>query len=126
MSQVPFPAPGHDGDESSLPGAAARDDQPGDEAAAPPRDETIPAEEVRGDGDDDAYDAAADLARLLDDIEAGLIPVPPEGERVSPVMFCLGETADVDPVELARMTGPEGLGGQVFAQDRSADAMRPG
>jgi hypothetical protein len=38
----------------------------------------------------------------------------------------LGDAADVDLTELAAMLGPDGLGGEVFAQDRSADAMRPG
>ncbi|MGH3272174.1 MAG: DUF222 domain-containing protein, partial [Trebonia sp.] len=33
---------------------------------------------------------------------------------------------DVDLAELAAMLGPDGLGGEVFARDRSADAMRPG
>src|ERR1700758_5497014 len=32
--------------------------------------------------------------------------------------------ADLD--ELAAMLGPDGLGGEVFAPDRPADAMRPG
>ncbi len=42
-------------------------------------------------------------------------------------MFALGETADLDPVELAAMgLAPDGLGGQAFAQGRAADAMRPG
>jgi hypothetical protein len=32
----------------------------------------------------------------------------------------------VDLAGLAALLGPDGLGGEVFAQDRSADAMRPG
>ena len=32
----------------------------------------------------------------------------------------------MDLAELAAMLGPDGLGGEVFARDRSADAMRPG
>src|SRR5215472_8288936 len=85
-----------------------------------------------GDGDED-FDADADLARFLADVDAGLIPIPPEvpeslaGIPAGPaVWFTLGEAADVDPAELAVMAGPAGLGGQVFASDRAADAMRPG
>jgi hypothetical protein len=85
-----------------------------------------------GADDDDDFDADADLARFLADVDAGLIPVPPEvpesaGMPAGPaVWFTLGEAADVDPAELAVMAGPAGLGGQVFASDRAADAMRPG
>jgi hypothetical protein len=88
---------------------------------------------VAGCGCDDDFDADADLARFIADIDAGLIPVPPEpppapsGMPAGPaVLFSLGEAAEVDPAELAVMAGPGGLGGQVFAQDRTADAMRPG
>src|SRR5690349_5825058 len=122
MAQVPFPAPGDDGDEPPLPGAAARDGQPG--AADPERDEAPSAGAAAGHGDD--WDAAADMARMLDDIEAGLIPVPPEGEHAPAVTFSVGETADVDPAELAAMAGPGGLGGPGFGQHDHADAMRPG
>ena len=38
----------------------------------------------------------------------------------------LGDAADVDLVELAAMVGPDGLGGEVFAQGRLCGAMRPG
>jgi hypothetical protein len=87
-----------------------------------------------GGGDEDDFDADADLARFLADVDAGLIPIPPEppetaagGMRAgSAVWFTLGEAADVDPAELAVMAGPKGLGGQVFASERAADAMRPG
>src|SRR5215472_2534344 len=112
MSELPFPAPGPDGD-APPPGDGARD------GAARP-----------GGGKDDDYDADADLARFIADIDAGLIEIPPEpleGRPAGPaVSFTLGEAADVDPAELAVMAGPDGLGGQVFAQDRTAGAMRPG
>ncbi len=84
------------------------------------------ADDDDDDADADGFDADADLARLLDDIEAGLIPIPPEDDPGPPVMFALGETADLDPVELAAMAGPDGLGGQGFGQHKTADAMRPG
>ncbi len=110
MSPAPFPAPGPDGDEPPLPGDAARED------AGPPPDS--------GDGD---VDADAGLARLLDDIGSGRVPVPSEDElRALALMSVLGTTADVDPVVLAAMTGPDGLGRQAFAQEQVADAMPPG
>ena len=110
MSPAPFPAPGPDGDEPPLPGDAARDD------TGPPPDD--------GDGD---VDADAGLARLLDDIGSGRVPVPSEDElRALALMSVLGKTADVDPVVLAAMTGPDGLGRQAFAQEQVADAMPPG
>ena len=38
----------------------------------------------------------------------------------------LGDAADVDLAELAAMAGPDGLGGDRFAQDGAADVLRPG
>ena len=71
--------------------------------------------------------ADAGLARLLDDIDSGRVPVPSEDElRALALMSVLGTTADVDPVVLAAMTGPDGLGGQAFAEEQVADAMPPG
>jgi hypothetical protein len=114
VSPAPFLAPGPDGDEPPVPADAARDD------AAPPPDS--------GDGDGDGkVDADAGLARLLDDIGSGRVPVPSEDElRALALMSVLGTTADVDPVVLAAMAGPDGLGGQAFAQEQVADAMPPG
>jgi hypothetical protein len=78
------------------------------------------------DGEDD-FDADADLARFLDDIESGREPIPSEEDlHAPPVMFTLGETADVDPTVLAAMAGPDGLDGQAFTQQQMADAMPPG
>jgi hypothetical protein len=113
VSPAPSPAPGPDGDEPPLPANAARDD------AGPPPLPGPPAE--------DDYDAGADLARLLDDIDSGRVPIPSEEELHPPVvMFAFGQTADVDPVLLAAMAGPDGLGGQAFGQDQMADVMPPG
>jgi hypothetical protein len=116
MSPVPFPAAeGHDGEQPPLPGDAARDDGASPVAGLP------------SDGGDDDFDAEADLARLLDDIDSGRVPIPSEEELRPPVaMIALGQTADVDPVLLAAMAGPDGLGGQAFAQEQAADAMPPG
>jgi hypothetical protein len=65
------------------------------------------------------------MAAFLADIEAGreeiLEPSCSQGLLVS-----LGEAADMDPAALAAMAGPDGLGGEAFAQDQPADAMRPG
>src|SRR5262249_40370738 len=38
----------------------------------------------------------------------------------------LGEAGGVDLAGLAAMAGPDGLGGEAFAQDRAADVLRPG
>jgi len=106
MPSEPVPGPGQDdGDQPPLPGAA-RDGMPG--------------------GTDDDWDADADLARFIDDVEAGRERVPEEDVRGPAVTFSLGEAADVDPVELGSMAGPDGLGGDVFDQDRVADVLRPG
>jgi len=57
--------------------------------------------------------------------------VPEEWEIEGPAFsISLGDAADLDPVLLAAMTGPDGLGGEAlgpqFGKDRSADALRPG
>jgi hypothetical protein len=118
MAQDSVPAPGQDG-EPSLPGDAACDGTPDNAApqpaAAPPPDA------------EDDFDADADLARFLDDIDSGREPIPSEEElHPTGVMFALGQTADVDPGVLAAMAGPDGLGGQAFTQQQAADAMPPG
>ena len=114
MSPAPLPPPGPDGDEPPLPGDTARDDVTPDSAGPSA-------------GGDDDFDADADLARTLDDIDSGRAPIPSEEDLRPPaVMFALGETAEVDPVLLAAMAGPDGLGGQAFTQQQAADAMPPG
>jgi hypothetical protein len=120
MAQVPFPAPEPDGDEPPLPGDAARDGTPIPGGAA--EDGTPPPA-----GGDDDFEAEADLARFLEEVDSGRIPIPSEEELRGPaVLFTLGEAADVDPVLLGKMAGPDGLGGQGFAQQQVADALRPG
>jgi Domain of unknown function (DUF222) len=98
MSAVSFPGPGQDG-EQPLPGVPTRDE--------------------------DDFDLDAAMARFLADIEVGQEQIPEPGEGPS-CTVSLGEAADVDPGELAAMCGPDGLGGEVLARDRPADAMRPG
>jgi hypothetical protein len=145
VSPAPFPAPGPDGDEPPLPGDTARNDASPDGATRDvARDAAAPTDD-RGDADAaspadagtavlvpppdgvDDYDADADLARWLDDIDSGREPIPAEEDlQAPPVMFTLGQAADVDPAVLAAMAGPDGLGGQAFTQDQPADAMPPG
>ena len=99
MSQTSFPGPGPDG-EQPPPGGPARDDD---------------------------WDGDAEMASYIADLEAGRARIPEEWEVEGPAAtISLGDAADVDPVQLAALLGPDGLGGEVFARDRSADAMRPG
>jgi hypothetical protein len=106
VSQTSFPGPGSDG-EQPPPGTPARD-----ETAGVPEDD---------------WDGDAEMAAYIADLDAGRARIPEEWEIEGPAAtFGLGDAADVDLVELAAMVGPDGLGGEVFAQDRSADAMRPG
>jgi len=132
VSPAPFRAPGPDDDEPPLPGDAAQDDAELDgkapevarHAAAADPPPIVPGTPPGGEDD---YDADADLARWLDDIDSGREPIPPEEDPPAPpVMFALGETAGVDPAVLAAMAGPDGLGGQAFSQEQAADAMPPG
>jgi hypothetical protein len=80
---------------------------------------------------EDDFDADAEMARWVADIEAGRERIPEPWELEGPaVSVSLGEACDVDPVLLAAMAGPDGLGGQAlspaFGQDAAADALRPG
>ena len=99
MSQDSFPGPGPDGEQPPPVGPARDDDWDGD----------------------------AEMAAYIADLDAGRARIPEEWEVEGPAATIgLGDAADVDLAELAAMVGPDGLGGEVFAQDRSADAMRPG
>ncbi len=128
MSEVSFPGPGSDG-EQPPPGGPARDEAAGAAASVEPdrpgaREETaglppgVPA---------DDWDGDAEMAAYIADLDAGRARIPEEWEVEGPAATIgLGDAADVDLAELAAMVGPDGLGGEVFARDRSADAMRPG
>ena len=134
MSEVSFPGPGPDG-EQPPPGDPARDEttdtppgaQPDSRTALPegaPRDEAASAPTAVP-GDD--WDGDAEMAAYIADLDAGRARIPEEWEVEGPAATIgLGDAADVDLAELAAMVGPDGLGGEVFAQDRSADVMRPG
>jgi hypothetical protein len=57
--------------------------------------------------------------------------VPEEWELEGPaVSISLGDAADVDPVLLAAISGPDGMGGNAlcaaYEEDRAADVLRPG
>ena len=100
MSEVSFPCPGPDG-EQPPPGGPARDE--------------------------DDWDGDAEMAAYIADLEAGRARIPEEWEIEGPAAtISLGDAADVDLAELAALLGPDGLGGDMFEQHRSADAMRPG
>ena len=130
MSEASFPGPGPDG-EQPLPGDPARDEAAssppiGARDAAPPRPEDEVPGIPRGVPEDD-WDGDAEMAAYIADLDAGRARIPEEWEIEGPAAtISLGDAADVDLAELAAMVGPDGLGGEVFAQDRSADAMRPG
>ena len=110
MSEASFPGPGPDG-EQPPPGDPARDETAGMPAGVP----------------EDDWDGDAEMAAYIADLDAGRARIPEEWEIEGPAAtISLGDAADVDLVELATMLGPDGLGGDLFARDRSADAMRPG
>lgn len=80
-------------------------------------------------GDDFDLDAYSEWS--LREIDAGRLRVPSERELAGPaVSLSLGDASDIDPVLLAAIGGPDGLGGQslsaVFGQDQAADVLRPG
>ena len=110
MSEASFPGPGPDGEQPS-PGIPARDEVAGMPAGVP----------------EDDWDGDAEMASYIADLEAGRARIPEEWEIEGPAAtISLGDAADVDLAELAAMLGPDGLGGEIFAPDRSADTMRPG
>ncbi|MGH3215012.1 MAG: hypothetical protein ACRDL9_10625, partial [Trebonia sp.] len=107
MSEASFPGPGPDG-EQPPPGHPARDEAVGAAASA----EGVP---------EDDWDGDAEMAAYIADLDAGRARIPEEWEVEGPAATIgLGDAADVDLAELAAMVGPDGLGGEVFAQDRSA------
>ena len=130
MSEASFPGPGPDG-EQPPPVGPARDEAAssspiGARDAAPPRPEDEVPGIPRGVPEDD-WDGDAEMAAYIADLDAGRARIPEEWEVEGPAAtISLGDAADVDLAELAAMLGPDGLGGEVFAQDRPAGVMRPG
>jgi len=124
MSEVSFPGDRQDG-EQPPPGVPARDETPATPSSDP--QDAFQATPGAPATPDDDWDPDADLARYIADLDAGRRRIPEEWEIESrpPVTISLGDAADVDPAELAAMLGPDGLGGEVFAQDRPANVLRP-
>src|ERR1700722_10324903 len=80
---------------------------------------------------EDDFDADAEMARWVADLEAGRERIPQAWERDgSGMSLSLGDACDLDPALLAAMLGPDGLGGQslspAFGQGEAADALAPG
>ena len=137
MSEASFPGPGPDG-EQPPPVGPARDEAAGAAADARPDERGSRTAGRQGDTRDevagmpagvpeDDWDGDAEMAAYIADLDAGRARIPEEWEVEGPAATIgLGDAADVDLAELAALLGPDGLGGEVFARDRSADAMRPG
>src|SRR6516165_1524000 len=125
VDQHPFPGP--ECGDVPRPGGPARDGAaggPGDRVPGSPGD-VLPGGVPGGPADD--WDGDAEMAAFLADIEAGRARIPEPWEIEGPAAsISLGDAADVDLAELAVMAGPDGLGGERFAQDGTADVMRPG
>ena len=72
---------------------------------------------------EDDFDADAEMARWVADLEAGRDRIPEEWERDgSGVCLSLGDACDLDPALLAAALGPGGL---VARPARSRRASRP-
>jgi Domain of unknown function (DUF222) len=106
-----------------------------DHAGEPPCPAPWPSDagpdEPPTDPPEDDFDADAELARWVGDIEAGRERIPEPWEAEGPaISLSLGDASDIDPALLAAMCGPDGLGGQAlspaFGQNAAADALRPG
>jgi hypothetical protein len=77
---------------------------------------------------EDDFDADAEMARWVADLEAGRDRIPEEWERDgSGACLSLGDACDLDPALLAAALGPGGLSpGPAFAQGGPGDGLRPG
>src|SRR5215470_11706484 len=124
VEQHPFPGPQRG--DVPLSGGPARDGMPGGPADHRPGRPADGAPDGPGRRADD-WDPDAEMAAFLADVEAGRARIPEPWEIEGPAAsISLGDAADVDLAELAAMAGPDGLGGDRFAQDGAADVMRPG
>src|SRR5215831_10540387 len=134
VEQHPFSGRGPGG-EQPPPGGPAQDGVPGGAGDQVPVSRGggvpggaaggLPAGVPGGPGDD--WDPEAEMAAFLADIEAGRARIPEPWDIEGPsAAISLGDAADVDLAELAAMAGPDGLGGDRFAQDGAADVLRPG
>src|SRR5262249_51800524 len=115
MTQHPFPGRGSGGEQPPRPAGPARDGMPGGPEAG------------AAGGPVDDWDGGAEMAAFLADREAGGGRIPEPWEIEGPAAsISLGDAADVDLARLAAMAGPDGLGGEGFAQGGTADVLRPG
>ena len=130
MEQHPFPGPERGGEQPPRPGGPARDGMPaspGDQLPGGSGDVLPGGLPGAPGGPADDWDGDAEMAAFLADIEAGRARVPEPWEIEGPAAsISLGDAADVDLAELAAMAGPDGLGGDRFARDGTADVLRPG
>ena len=136
MSEVSFP-----GDGQPLPGVPARDETAGMPGGGPAVgwDEypQMPGDYLDGDWDEvpgvlpaDDFDLDAEAARFEADLAAGRVwvpaPEPWELEGPSATLALPDAARQVDLAELAAVVGVDGLCGEVFDQERVAEAMAPG
>jgi hypothetical protein len=116
-----------DEDEDERSGAGSRPDHESGPGLAPAgHGPAAPVADSPADGDFEEWAAWVDR-----EVAAGRDPAPPERAAATQgISLSLGDAVDIDPVLLAAMCGPEGLGGEAldaqFAQDAAADALSPG
>jgi hypothetical protein len=123
VDQHPFPGRAGGGDVPR-PGGPAWDGTSGGLGDQVPDG---PARDGAAGGPGDDWDGDAEMAAFLADIDAGRARIPEPWEIEGPAAaISLGDACDVDLTELAAMTGPDGLGGDRFAQGNTADVLRPG
>jgi hypothetical protein len=122
----------HDRDDASETPPSPGDARPAVRPSPTPSGDTGGAPTGPPESDFDAFNAAADAewARMTAALEAGTEPVRPEPEDGGMgISLSLGDACDLDPALLARIAGPDGLGGQslgpAFGQDAAADLLRP-
>src|SRR3984957_20341513 len=112
-------------------GAVDDHDHAGEPPCPAPRPSDVGRDEPPTGPPEDDFDADAEMARWVADIEAGRERIPEPWETEGPaVSLSLGDACDLDPALLAVIAGPDGLGGQAlspaFGQGAPADALRPG
>src|ERR1700685_3358649 len=100
-------------------------------APGSPGGSSLARDAARDFDEDSARDFDEWVAWVDREAAAGRDPIPPErAHGAQGVSVSLGDAADIDQELLAAMCGPEGLGGEglgpQFAQDATADALRPG
>ena len=122
MEEQDLPDENHDANDD-------RDRETNRDASGAASGDRAPGAGVPGDGRDylPSGDGHGFLSEEFDDCGY----VPEEWELEGPAAsISLGDAADLDPVLLAAITGPDGLGGnalcQAYEEDAAADVLRPG